>query len=406
MNSISGFQIKTIIRLLLLAALVSGRAAAQEPQKSEDEQTAVRLNSTLVQVPAIVTDRAGKFVTDLTKPDFAVYEDGKRQEVALFTAIKQPFNAVLLLDTSNSAMDRLRAIQNTAATFTRQMGADDRMMVLTFDNEIHELTELTRDQKELESAIRGTESGFGKLLYEAMVRALEKLRDVEGRRAVILFSDGVDMKSVEATAEKTMRLAEEVGAVIYVVRFDTRWWIEAEARKHEPDRSKKQLPFDVDGRIPLPPEYGGPDLSSDNPEIPAPRKPKIEIGVGGMGTPRRQPPVVYEPGSRPPLTLPQPKESDPITENLDKLYGEADLFLLTITSRTGGRVYQAETFDNTRAAFAAIADELHNLYMLGYYPAANRRDNKVHKIRVEVARKEVQVRARSGYQTPKPDDRK
>ena len=395
----------SVFALLLLLATITTRAAAQEPQKQDDDQAPVRLNSTLVQVPAIITDRAGKFITDLTKPDFAVYEDGKRQEVALFTAIKQPFNAVLVLDTSNSAQDRLRAIQNTATTFTKQLGALDRMMVITFDNEIHELTELTRDQKELESAIRGAESGFGKLLYEAMVRALDKLRDTEGRRAVILFSDGIDMKSIEATAEKTMQMAEEIGAVIYVVRFDTRWWIEAEARKHEPDRSKKQLPFDVDGRIPLPPEYGGPDLSSDNPEIPAPEKPKIEISGGGIGTPRRQPPVVYDPGSRPPLTLPEHHETDPITDNLDRLYGEADQFMLTITSRTGGRVYKAETFENTRSAFAAIADELHNLYMLGYYPTANRRDNKLHKIKVEVARKDVRVRARSGYQTQKADSK-
>ena len=389
---------------VLLAAMTT-RAAAQEPPKADDDQAPVRLNSTLVQVPAIVTDRAGKFVTDLTKTDFAVYEDGKRQEVALFTAIKQPFNAVLVLDTSNSAQDRLRAIQNTAATFTQQLAGDDRMMVITFDNDIHELTEFTRDQKELESAIRGVESGFGKLLYEAMVRALDKLRDTEGRRAVVLFSDGVDMKSIEATAEKTMQLADEVGAVIYVVRFDTRWFIEAEARKHNAGRPHKQSPFDVDGRIPLPPEYGGPDLSSDNPEIPAPQKPRIEISVGGSGTPR-QPPVVYDPGSRPPLGLPEHREPDPITDSLDKLYGDAEKFMLTITARTGGQVYNAETFENARSAFAAIADELHNLYMLGYYPAASRRDNKLHKIKVEVARKETRVRARSGYQTPQAGSRK
>ena len=60
----------------------------------------------------------------------------------------------------------------------------------------------------------------------------------------------------------------------------------------------------------------------------------------------------------------------------------------------------------TTSAFAAIADELHNLYMLGYYPASTRRDNKLHKIKVEVARKDVQIRARSGYQTPKADNKK
>lgn len=388
--------------LFLVVAMVAAQAYAQDPQKTDD-QTPVRLNSTLVQVPAIVTERGGKFITDLTKADFTVFEDGKRQEVALFTALKQPFNAVLVLDTSNSAQDRLRAIQNTAVTFTKELAAGDRTMVISFDNDIHELTEFTHDQKELESAIRGVESGFGKLLYEAMVRALDKLRDQEGRRAVILFSDGVDMKSIEATAEKTMQMAEEVGAVIYVVRFDTRWFIEAEARKQEAERPKKRLPFDVDGRIPLPPDFGGPDITSDNPEIPTPQKPKIEIDMGGMGSPRRQPPVVYDPGSRAPMGLPQPREADPISDNLDKLYGEADQFMLAITARTGGRVYQAETFENTRAAFAAIADELHNLYVLGYYPTAPRRDNKLHKLKVEVARKNVLVRARTGYRTQTTD---
>src|SRR5436853_2502119 len=316
MTQASSTRFKLAAMVLLMISVTTG-AAAQESQKPDDNQTPVRLNSTLVQVPAIVTDRAGKFVTDLTKPDFVVFEDGKRQEVALFTAIKQPFNAVLVLDTSNSAQDRLRAIQNSAAIFTKQLAGDDRMMVISFDNEVRELTEFTRDQKELESAIRGAESGFGKLLYEAMVRAFDKLRDTEGRRAVILFSDGVDMKSIEATAEKTMQMADEVGAVVYIVRFDTRWFIEAEARKHAAEQPKKRLPFDVDGRIPLPPDYGGPDVSSDNPEIPAPEKPKIEITMGGAGTSRRQPPVVYDPGARPPLTLPQHTEADPITENLD-----------------------------------------------------------------------------------------
>src|SRR5581483_7324511 len=142
---------------------------------------------------------------------------------------------------------------------------------------------------------------------------------------------------------KTMQLADEVGAVIYVVRFDTRWFIEAEARKHAAGRPQKQSPFDIDGRIPLPPEYGGPDLSSDNPEIPSPQKPRIEISVGGGGT-SRQPPVVYDPGSRPPMSLPEHREPDPITDSLDKLYGEAEKFMLTITARTGGQVYDAETF--------------------------------------------------------------
>jgi VWFA-related protein len=85
------------------------------------------------------------------------------------------------------------------------------------------------------------------------------------------------------------------------------------------------------------------------------------------------------------------------------MYGEAEKFSQTITSRTAGRLFQAETFDGTRAAFAAIADELRNLYLIGYYPAADRRDGKYRKIKVEVARKDAKVRARPGYRSAKEE---
>ncbi|HXF40420.1 MAG TPA: VWA domain-containing protein, partial [Blastocatellia bacterium] len=247
--------------LLLWLMLTATTAAVVRPQDaakpSQDEP--LKLNATLVQVPATVTDRGGKFVTDLSREDFALFEDGKRRDISLFSILKQSFTAVLVLDTSNSAEDRLKAIQKTAAEFTAELRPGDRMMAISFDNEVRELTELTGDRDELTKAIAGTESGFGKLLYEAVARALELLRNVEGRRAVVLFSDGVDMRSIEATAQSTARLAEEVGAVIYVVRFDTRWWIESAARKQEAEHPKRKTPFDIDGRIPLPPDFGGPD---------------------------------------------------------------------------------------------------------------------------------------------------
>ncbi|HXG68929.1 MAG TPA: VWA domain-containing protein [Blastocatellia bacterium] len=377
--------------VLLIAVTLSGFpvVSAQDRQKRDDDQDTVRLSATLVQVPTVVTDRAGAFVSDLSKNDFAIFEDGKRQEVSVFAPLKQPFNAVLVLDTSNSAQDRLRAIQLTALGFAEQMGEGDRMMVISFDNEVRQLTELTTNRAEVEEAIKGTESGFGKLLYEAVTRALDQLKDVEGRRAVILFSDCVDMRSIEASAESTIKLAEETGAVIYVVRFDTRWWIEAEVRQREQGKSKSKVPFHIDGRIPLPPEYGGPDPGPPT-GMPKVNAPKIEIGE------RPQPRVVYtDPfGNR---RVQDNTPRDEITVTLDKIYGEANSFAETLTTRTGGRIFPAETFDGTKAAFAAIADELRNQYLIGYYPAGDRRDSKYRKVKVEVGRKGLQVRHRPGY---------
>jgi VWFA-related protein len=391
MNKISRSIILASTALILLIA--SSGARSQQSSRDREQDEDLKLSSTLVQVPTVVTDRAGRFITDLAKNEFVVFEDGKRQEVSIFTAIKQPFNAVLVLDTSNSAEDRLRAIQNVAAGFARETGSDDRMMVISFDNEVRQLTDFTSDRQELEAAIKSTEAGFGKLLYEAVVRALEQLREREGRRAVILLTDGVDMRSIEATAESTLRLAEETGAVVYIVRFDTRWWIESEARRQKAAEPQSKVPFSIDGRIPLPPDFGGPDATPTG--FPKVRAPRIE--VGSRTSPRVT--VIDGPNAKP-RTINEPPP-DEITVNLDKLYGEADKFLQTISSRTAGRLFQAETFDDTRSAFAAIADELRNLYMIGYYPATERRDGKYRKIKVEVARKEVQVRARPGYRSPK-----
>ena len=373
----------------VIATTAAGLSPQDKQKRSDDDS--VRLNATLVQVPAVVTDRTGKFVTDLSKDDFMISEDGKRQDISLFAAVKQPFSAVLVIDTSNSTEDRLKAIQNAAVEFTGQLRPGDRIMVVSFDNEVRELTGFTDDRAEVERAVKGTESGFGKLLYEGVTRALDQLKDVEGRRAVVLFSDGVDMRSIEATAESATRMAEEIGAVIYVVKFDTRWWIEAETRRQEVEHPKRRTPFEVDGRIPLPPDFGGPDPTPTG--IPKPNAPRIEIGE------RPRPPVVYDPDGTNTRTqrMPSDQPGDEITTTLNKLYGEADLFLKEITLRTGGRVYAADNFGDMRSAFKAIAEELRNQYLIGYYSNASRSDGKYHKIKLESSRRDARVRARPGY---------
>ena len=370
--------------LLLIWIVVAVLAVASLASAQQEDQNPVKLKTTLIQVPALVLDRSGNFIADLSKADFSLFEDGKRQEIALLSTQQQPFHAVLVLDTSNSAEDRLYAIQQLAAGFVEQVSDKDRLMVISFDHEVRQLTDFTANQAELQAAIKSTESGFGKLLHEAVTKAIEQVRNAEGRRAVILFSDGIDMKSIEATADSTIKLAEEVGAVVYVVRFDTRWWIEAQARQHKKQKPEKELPFDVDVRIPLPPEYGGPEMPGGLPRV------RIEVG------PSKGPPVTVtdEFGRRQTLDT-QPK--DEISVTLDKLYGEAETYLQALTTRTAGTIFSAETFAATRSAFAKIAEELRHQYLLGYYPSQEKSDGKYHKIKVEVARKDARVRARPGY---------
>ncbi|HMG35320.1 MAG TPA: VWA domain-containing protein [Blastocatellia bacterium] len=363
---------------------LSGQRSNQDPQEP------VRLKTTLVQVPVTVTDRSGNFVGDLSQKDFAVYEDGKVQQISLFTAIKQPFTTVLVLDTANATDSRLAAIKSLANGFVKQLQPGDRMMIIAFDNEVRKRTEFTSDQAELEAAIKSIESGFGKLLYEAMVKAFEELRDIEGKRSVVLLSDGVDLKSIEATADSVTRLAEEVAASVYVVKIETRWFLEAQGRKQKAEYGdQSKVPVQVDGRIPLPPDFGGPDPTPVG--IPKPPKPKIEIG------PPQAPPVIVGDGTHT-QRIGGSASADPISANLDRLYAEADAFMQSVTGRTGGRVIGAETFETSRSAFIRIAEEMRSQYLLGYYPAAHpKRDDRLRKIRVEVSRRDVQIRARQGY---------
>jgi VWFA-related protein len=379
-------MMKTKTALIFFCFILVLILASSAP--AQDQET-VRLNTTLIQVPTLVIDRGGKFVVDLAQSDFAVFEDGKRQQLSHFAAVRQPFTAVLLLDTSNSAEDRLRVIQNMALAFAREIRTGDRLMVVSFDNEVRQLTDFTSNYQEIETAIRDTESGFGKLLYEAVTKSLDLLSDVEGRRAVILFSDGIDMRSIEATAEGAIRKAEEVGAVIYVVKFETRWWVEAAARRQKAEQKESNLPFIIDGRIPLPPEFGGPDPTPPG----TLRPPRIEVGSS------RSPQITVIDGNERRTLQTEPR--DEITRNLDKLYGDANNQMQTLASRTGGRVFIAETYETTRSAFASIADELRNQYLIGYYPATDRRDGKFHRIKVEVSRKGLEVRARAGYRAMK-----
>jgi VWFA-related protein len=361
------------------------KGAQKAKGKQDSQEEALNLSATLVQVPTVVTERGGKFVSDLTQADFILMEDGKRQDIGLFQAVKQPFSVVIVIDTSNSAEDRLKAMQDSAIEFVRQLGPEDRAMVITFDNEIHELSDFTSDHSELESAIKTAEAGFGKLLYEAVNRALEKLKEVEGRRAVILFTDGVDLDSIEASAESTARLAEQVGAAIYTVKFETRWWIESQALKQLAEMSKQpDRPYGAEGRIPLP--SGGPSPTG----MPNPRSPKIQIETSGIPT----------------ISIKEEKPTPESTkENLDRMYGKADAYLAGLSDHTGGRLFSSQTLTDTKAAFASIADELRNQYLIGYYTSAKRADDKYHKIKVEITRKGLTVRSRQGFRFEKEAQR-
>src|SRR6185436_13136532 len=105
--------------------------AKQPPTTSDDE--VIRLESTLVNIPLLVSDRSGRYIPKLNRRDFNLYEDGVEQEIATFASEEVAFNVVLLLDMSPSVSGSVEAIQDACIAFVRQMRPQDRLMVISFD---------------------------------------------------------------------------------------------------------------------------------------------------------------------------------------------------------------------------------------------------------------------------------
>ena len=186
------------------------------------EGDVVRVETTLISIPVSVMDRDGKYIPDLGKEDFRVWEDGTEQQVAYFASTEKPFTVVLMIDTSGSTRFKLQEIQNAAIAFVDQLRPDDRVVIVSFNDKIKVLSHATNDRNVLRQAILRTERGSGTRLYDAVDQVINKeLNRVEGRKAIVLFTDGVDTTSRSARYYYTMRDVEESGALVYPVKYDT-----------------------------------------------------------------------------------------------------------------------------------------------------------------------------------------
>lgn len=210
--------------ILFFVLVLFARAAAQEV----DPEDVIRVKTTLVNSPVLVIGRDGKFVPNLRREDFEVFENGVRQEIAYFAPVENPFTVAILIDTSRSALFDLQDIQEAAIAFVDKMRPNDRALVVTFSNDVAVLAEPTSDREALRNAIRSARSGGNTRVYDAIKFALAaRLALNEGRTALILFTDGVDNDSRNATLESALQQAARTETLIYPVQFSTYDYIKA-----------------------------------------------------------------------------------------------------------------------------------------------------------------------------------
>jgi VWFA-related protein len=288
-------------------------------------------------------DRNGRYVPNLTRRDFRVFENGVEQRIAYFATVDQPFTVVMLIDTSNSTHFKIEEMQDAAISFINQLKDLDRVMVMSFDDSIRTLCEPTSDRDTLVRAVRRLRNGGGTRLYDAVDEVVRhKLKSISGRKAVVLFSDGVDTTSSHAGYYSTIKLVQESDAAVYSVAYDTSRDILA---------------------------GGMPGSGSTIPHFPYPSS------RGGI--------VFGSPGGA---------SGD---------YKKADEYMHEIAFESGGQYYRGDTIMGVSAAFRDLAEELRRQYSIGYYPPSGQGGQR-RDIKVRVNQAGLVVKARDNYIYSKP----
>ena len=336
--------------LLIISLLSTAVTRAQEPKsanKTSSEQDVDRLtiDTNLVTVPVIASSRTGSYVADLKKEEFKLTEDGVAQEIAFLASVDAPFYVVLMLDTSNSTKEKLPLIQQAAMDFLEQIRPNDKVKIISFDGVLVSWDDFTSDKTILRSAISKTRTNNSTRVYDAVQLALDSLRPIQQRKAIVLFTDGVDSYSKRSSFESTVRDLDESGVIVYPIRFNTRVETEKMVQLQVADANLGRL-----SRVPNPEKIG--NAPPPNAKIPA---------------------------------------------MLDNAYLLADSYLRKLADRSGGQLYRADTVASLPKAFAAIAAELRTQYLLGYYPTNKSDDAAYRKIQVKTSRKDIAIRARRGY---------
>jgi VWFA-related protein len=324
-------------------------ATSLDDKEEVGEGDVVRIDTNLVTVPVSVLDRDGRYISDIRREQFNVFENGAEQKIAYFEATEKPFTVALLLDTSGSTFFHLWEIKEAAINFAKQLRPQDRVFIVTFDRLVMLLTEATNDLNVVTEVVqRNAITGFSTRLYDAIDLVIKaRLNKIDGRKAIVLFTDGVDTASYQATYQSSLREVEELDALIYPIQYDTTDFVDAQTRTNTTIETttirSKNFPTRSSSRV----TYGNPKASG----------PGTSIGD----------------------------------------YKLADQYLHQLATKTGGRLYEANDRTQLSDAFSKIAAELSHQYSLGYYPQTTPQSGERREIRVRVDQPNVAVRARDSY---------
>jgi Ca-activated chloride channel family protein len=231
------------------------------PSSEPAQRPSFRAGVDLVSLNVTVTDGSGRYITDLDRNQFQVFEDGIQQQVTFFNRSNLPIALALLLDTSASMEEKLETAQEAAIGFARRLRPQDLAQVIDFDSRVQIAQNFTNNPGDLEGAIRRTSAGGSTSLHNAIYISLKELQKVRARdseeirrQAIVVLSDGEDTSSL-VTFEEVLELAKRSETAIYAIGLRSRDNQRSRGFS-EADFVLRQLTQETGGRVFFPREIG------------------------------------------------------------------------------------------------------------------------------------------------------
>jgi VWFA-related protein len=297
----------------------------------------ISVDTTEVMLPVTVRDSGGRFVSELTRKDFRIFEDGREQTLSDLALRQVPVDVLLMVDTSSSTAGNLEDFQRAVDGFATRLAPQDRLSLIKFDDRVELIQDWTQSKFQVHRALnRITPGMFTRFNDALLLAAREQFGATRSRRAVIVLTDGIDSGRGGTTFDVALTALLQAQVTVYIVSNTVI------------ERASKMAELDA--------MSGGSDS--------AVRFNQIRI--------------------------------DDLREGL-RVIDKSEERLAQLTSATGGRLYKPRGFDALDSTYAEVAEELRHQYVLYYTPLKRTRDGEFRRVRVETVNPAYESSTRIGY---------
>jgi|GEM_PF-341581 len=385
--------------LAVVLTAATALAAGQEPTYRSDAHT--------VSIYATVLDQDGRLVWGLGRDEFEIYDNGQRQELTVFANDIQPITIVVMIDRSGSMSPHFERVRDAAEQFVATLLPDDRARIGSFADKIQiDPRDFTSDKEQLVGILHNNLLPAGLTpLWDATAQAMNALANHDGRRVVLLFTDGKDTprfgRSVTFDTVRSRSQVEEV--MIYGIGFSQECGAGPGSPVSGPPTGRGTT-FDMRS-LALP---AGPlaQPGSSGSTIQAQRRGQFPIPVPGGRAPGLPIPGLPIPGLPPGFPGPRPGGSTPEPPPTGRssppspalrmcIADKPDPNLRELAAVGGGGYFELRSTDDLPSTFARVAEELHHQYLLAFVPTTL--DNTLHRLEIRLKQPGLRPRARTGY---------